>query len=364
MEPTTIKVNHEELIRDYAGYEFIQDEMEAVIKRFLQLYYPDILMLYEYQESSAINTLEVIAAGAGASKFVFGVLSVDCPTKLIFGIRLYNSKGFMRDGNKTYENAEAYKVNLETYDRELVEALVDEIRIHEELEQEAKTSIEIKKVWTRFPLDKGKSKNAEHGRYINEFSYIGDQELKCLLVNLGINAITVGGFIVGYDGKKILERDEFQPEYKQNAIAHICNTMLQSWLFTVRYGDRKEIVSRTIVDLKPAQFVVQSEETKVEALMPAIVIDVGPAENTDDIYTYVKNIAYMKELVSAFAGEMLVKLALPEQEKQQARQFIYEGIVGYLNQCKQTEAKPKTIKAEEFVNLVDEFLACYENKMS
>jgi hypothetical protein len=361
MNLPTIEVNHEELIRDYAGYEFIQDEMEAVIKRFLQLYYPDILILYNYQESSAIDTLEVVVAGAGASKFVFGV-SVDYPTKLIFGIRLYNSKGFMKDGNKSYESAEAYKVNLETYDRELVEALVDEIRIYEELEQEAKTSIDVRKVWTRFSLDKGKSKNAEHGRYINEFSYIGDHELKRLLVNLGINAITVGGFIVGYDGRKILERDEFQREYKQNAIVHICNTMLQSWLFTVRYGDKKKIVGRTIVDLKPAQFVVQSEEIKVEALMPAVIIDVGPAENTDDIYTYVKNITYIKELIAAFAGEMLVKMALPEQEKQQARQFIYEEIADYLNQCKQIETKPKTIKPEEFVNLVDEFLVCIKTK--
>ncbi len=351
-----LTVNHEELIRDYAGYEFIQDEMEAIIKRFLFLYYPDILTLYGYQ-ASLENPLKVEAAGAGASKFVFGV-SVNYPKKLVFGIRLYNSKGLMKDANKIYENSETYKINLETYDQELVEALVDETRIYEELAQEAKTSIDVRKTWIRFPLDK--SKNAKYSRYINEFNYVEDRELKYLLANLGINAITVGGFIVGYDGRKILERNEFQLEHKLNAIIHICNTMLQSWLFTARYNDKNEIVGRTIVDLKPAQFVIQSNEITIEAPMPAVVIDVGPAENTDNIYTYVKNVTYMKELISAFAEEMLRKLALSEPSKQEAKQFIYEEIVDYLNNCKQT----KLIRSKEFISLVDEFLTCMKINLS
>jgi len=363
MNQLTINVNHEELLRDYAGYEFVQDDMECLIKRFLHLYHVDILKLYHFEKSLNIDKLDVISAGAGASKFVFGVF-VNRPEKLIFGIRLYNSKGFMKEGDKIYENAEAYNVNLETCDQELVEILVDEIRIYEEIAQGAKTGIAVKKVWTRFPIDKSQFKNSEHNQYIEEFIYITDKELKRLFVNLGINAITVGSFIVGYDGKKILERPEFQRKYKCQAIAHICNAMLQTWLFTTKYDKENQIVGRTIVDLKPAQFVIQSNKSKAQLPHPAFIIDIGPAENTDDIYTYFKDIIYMKELVSAFAGEMLAKIVLSEQAKIQAKQFVYGKIVDYLNQSKQCEVKLNIIQQKEYVHLIDEFLDSMKVKLS
>jgi hypothetical protein len=63
-----IQINHEELIRDYAGYDFIQEEMEMAIQRFLELYYDEILESYQ-SDFSQIEHLEVNAAGAGASKF-------------------------------------------------------------------------------------------------------------------------------------------------------------------------------------------------------------------------------------------------------------------------------------------------------
>jgi len=248
-----VKVNHDELIRDYAGYEFIQDEMEALVKQFLQVYYQDILKLYGFPEPQNTETLEVMAAGAGASKFVFG--AIDKQANLTLGIRLYNSKGFMKDCDKTYESADEYRVNLETHDKPLTEALVDETRIYEELEKNAaKTGIDVRGTWAKFPIHKDNYKNTEYGQYIEDFIYIEDRELKRLMVNLGINAFTIGGFVIGYDGRKVLERPEFGPQDKLNAIIHICNTMLQSWLFTVRHNHK--LVGRTIVDLKPAQFVL------------------------------------------------------------------------------------------------------------
>ena len=360
------QVNHDELIRDYAGYEFIQDEVEAVIKRFLQVYYEDILKLYGCPEP--IETLEVVAAGAGASKFVFGVLAgteSEASPKWIFGIRLYNSKGLMKDGDKTYDSADEYRVKLETHDKALLEALVDEIRIYEELENNAaKTGIDVKRNWTRFPLQKENYNNTEYGQYLDEFVYIEDRELKRLMVNLGINAFTVGGFVVGYDGRKILERPEFGLDYKLNAIVHISNTMLQSWLFTARYNDKREHVGRTIVDLKPAQFVVQADDIRNAELLPAVVIDIGPAENTENIYTYLKDVAYMKELVPAFAAEMVRKIGLSEQDKQAAKQTVYQEIINYLEKCKQTGTHPKLIQPSEFIELVDKFVTSIRAKLS
>ena len=353
-----IEVNHEEFIRDYAGYEFVQDEMETTIKRFLAVYFKDILALYGCQAGSSVPKVEVSAAGAGASKFVFG--AIDEEMALVFGIRMYNSKGFMRDRDKIYESAEAYKVNLETCDQELVEIIIDEIRIYDEFEKYAKTGIDVRRIWTRFPVDKEMYQNTAYHQYIDKFVYIADRELKRLLVNLGITAITVGGFVVGYDGRKILEREEYQPEYQQDAIIHICNALLKSWLFTVRY-DNNKIVGRSIVDLKPAQFVVQSDNMKNDALMPAVVIDVGPAENTDDIYTYVKDITYMKELVVAFASQMLGKISLSKSP--QAKQYVYEGIINHLNECKQSGAKPKMVQEGEFFQLVDELVAYMMTKV-
>ncbi|OQY49048.1 MAG: hypothetical protein B6247_24380 [Candidatus Parabeggiatoa sp. nov. 2] len=355
-----VKVNHDELIRDYAGYEFIQDEMEALVKQFLQVYYQDILKLYGFPEPQNTETLEVMAAGAGASKFVFG--AIDKQANLTLGIRLYNSKGFMKDCDKTYESADEYRVNLETHDKPLTEALVDETRIYEELEKNAaKTGIDVRGTWAKFPIHKDNYKNTEYGQYIEDFIYIEDRELKRLMVNLGINAFTIGGFVIGYDGRKVLERPEFGPQDKLNAIIHICNTMLQSWLFTVRHNHK--LVGRTIVDLKPAQFVIQADETKTEDFMPAVVIDIGPAENTDNIYTYLKDVSYMKKLIPAFAAEMLKKLGLSEQDKQKAKQSLYEEIINYLTQCKQTAAKQKMIQPSEFEHLVDEFITCMKAKL-
>ena len=138
-----LQVNHDELLRDYAGYEFVQDEMDALLKQFIQLYYQDILKLYGFHEYPNTEPLEVIAAGAGASKFVFG--AIDKQANLALGIRLYNSKGFMKDGDKTYDSANEYKVNLESHDQGLAEALVDETRIYEELEKNgAKTGIDVR----------------------------------------------------------------------------------------------------------------------------------------------------------------------------------------------------------------------------
>ncbi len=48
MNKPQIKVNHDELLRDYAGYEFVQEEMDALLKQFIQLYYQDILKLYGF----------------------------------------------------------------------------------------------------------------------------------------------------------------------------------------------------------------------------------------------------------------------------------------------------------------------------
>ncbi len=359
MNQPQVKVNHDELLRDYAGYEFIQDEMEALLEQFIEVYYQDILKLYGFHEYPNTESLELIAAGAGASKFVFG--AIDKQANLTLGIRLYNSKGFMKDGDNTYDSADEYKVNLETHDQGLAEALVDETRIYEELEKNAaKTGIDVRGTWTRFPLHKDNYKNTEYGQYIEDFIYIEDRELKRLMVNLGINAFTIGGFIIGYDGKKILERPEFGTQDKLNAIIHICNTMLQSWLFTVRYNYK--LVGRTIVDLKPAQFVIQADETKTEDFMPAVVIDIGPAENTDNIYTYFKDVSYMKTLIPAFAAEMLRKI-VSEQDKQKAKQLIYKEIINYLTQCKQTAAKQKMIQPSEFEHLVDEFIICMKARL-
>lgn len=356
-----MKVNHDELIRDYAGYEFIQEEMESLLKQFIQVYYQHILKLYRVSEPENTGALEVMAAGAGASKFVFG--AIDKQANLTLGIRLYNSKGFMRDGNKTYNNAKEYKVNLENHDEPLLKALVDEMRIYEDLEKNAaKTGIDVRGTWTRFPLQKDNYKNTEYSQYLEDFIYIEDRELKRLMVNLGINAFTIGGFIIGYDGRKILERPEFGTQEKLNAIIHISNCMLQSWLFTVRYNRKKELLGRTIVDLKPAQFVIQADHTKTEDFMPAVVIDVGPAENTDNIYTYVKKISHMKELIPAFATEMLRKIGLSKQDYQTAKQSIYQQIINYLTQCKPNAAKQKRIQPSEFEWLIDDFIADIKKK--
>jgi len=356
-----VKVNHDEFIRDYAGYEFIQEEMDSLVKQFIHIYYPDILKLYCVLEPENTGALEVMAAGAGASKFVFG--AIDKQANLTLGIRLYNSKGFMKDGDKTYDRADDYKINLENHDQPLLKALVDEMRIYEELEQNAaRTGIDVRGNWTRFPLHKDNYKKTEYGQYLEDFIYIEDRELKRLMVNLGINAFTVGGFIIGYDGRKILERPEFSTQDKLNAIIHISNCMLQSWLFTVRYNRKQELVGRTIVDLKPAQFVIQADNTKTEDFMPAVVIDVGPAENTDNIYTYVKNISYMKQLIPAFAGEMLTKIGLSKQDYQTAKQSVYQQIINYLTQCKPTAAKQKIIQPSEFERLIDEFITDVQKK--
>ncbi|RKZ72603.1 MAG: hypothetical protein DRR19_31940 [Candidatus Parabeggiatoa sp. nov. 1] len=271
----------------------------------------------------------------------------------------------MKDGDKTYDSADEYRVKLETHDKALLEALVDEIRIYEELENNAaKTGIDVKRNWTRFPLQKENYNNTEYGQYLDEFVYIEDRELKRLMVNLGINAFTVGGFVVGYDGRKILERPEFGLDYKLNAIVHISNTMLQSWLFTARYNDKREHVGRTIVDLKPAQFVVQADDIRNAELLPAVVIDIGPAENTENIYTYLKDVAYMKELVPAFAAEMVRKIGLSEQDKQAAKQTVYQEIINYLEKCKQTGTHPKLIQPSEFIELVDKFVTSIRAKLS
>jgi len=364
MDQLNIDVNHAELLRDYAGYEFIQEDMECLLKQFLHLYFADILSYYDFDNSLVINKLEVSAAGAGASKFVFGV-SVDGEKKWDFGIRLYNNKGFMKDGDKTYETAKDYNINLETCDQELVEILVDETRIYEEIAQEAKTGIDVRKVWIRFQTGTAKYRDSEYNQYVRKFIYIEDRELKCLFVNLGINAITVGGFIIGFDGKKILERPEFSLDFKHQAIVHICNTMLRTWLFTAQYNDKNQIVGRTIVDLKPAQFVVQSNQTDNE--IAAFLIDIGPAENTDNIYTYVKDGVYMKELVAAFAGEMLTKITSHKQHEQVAKQYkcwVYEKIIFYLNSLKQAQQKPTKISSEEFTGLIDEFLSSLKARLS
>lgn len=86
-----IKVNHDELIRDYGGYEFIQEDMEAALQRFLQFYGQDILRVYGYPKSLQINELQVQAAGAGASKLVFGVSVIGQDYQFSFGIRLYSN---------------------------------------------------------------------------------------------------------------------------------------------------------------------------------------------------------------------------------------------------------------------------------
>jgi hypothetical protein len=355
-----IKVNHDELIRDYGGYEFIQEEMEAALQRFLQLYGQDVLRVYGYPESLQINELQVQAAGAGASKFVFGVSVIGQDCQLAFGIRLYSNIIKSVDTNKIYQSADEYRSELETYDGKLLATLIDEINIYREFQEAANSGIEIKGIWTRFPL----SKEVPSFDSIRcNFFYMEDRELKRLLANLGFNALTIGDFVVGYDGRKILARSEFELQRKLNAIIQICHTMLQSWLFTTRYNDQRQIVGRTIVDLKPAQFVVQSEEVREARWMPAVVIDVGPAENTDAIFTYLKDVGYMKELIPAFAGEMLKKLALPEADRHSLKQQVWEAIIAYLNQCKQGGRWPKQISQETFVQLLEEFIGSMSAKL-
>jgi hypothetical protein len=324
-----LSFNHEELNRDYAGYCFVQEEMEMVIKRFLELYYDEILLSYYDGEGAKIEYLQVDAAGAGASKFVFGVFgkTANGQIPLIFGIRMYNNIGKMRDEEQLYDSANKYQVTLETYDQKLAEVLVDELKVYQEFKELAKTSINITKIWIRFlPSEK-----LIENQYVNRFTYIEDHELKRLMVNLGINAITVGDFVVGYDGKKILGRDEFSLAEKINAIVHISNTLLQTWLLTLRYNNQHELIGRTIVDLKPAQFIIQSDQMQKEEWMPAVIIDVGPAENTDNIYTYFKTVSYMRKLIPAFATEMLKKLALPENEHQNTKRIIYDNLNAHLD---------------------------------
>jgi len=357
----TIQVNYEELIRDYAGYDFIQEEMEMAIERFLELYYDDILESY-HSDSSKIESLEINVAGAGASKFVFGVFGKTANEEipLIFGIRMYNNIGKMKDEEKIYDCFKEYQLTLETYDNKLIDVLIDELKVYQAFEQQAKTSINIRGVWTRFPLHEKSLSGNEESHYLDQFVYIEDCELKRLMVNLGINAITVGDFIVGYDGRKILERDEFPVKEKIHAIIEISNTLLQSWLLTLQYNDKQELVGRTIVDLKPAQFVIQSNDMRKEEWMSAVLIDVGPAENTDNIYTYFKTAASMKNLIPAFATEMLKKIGLPSNEHQDAKHTIYDGMITYLNRYKENELNPKNIPPAIFLSLVDEF----KNKLS
>jgi hypothetical protein len=233
--------------------------------------------------------------------------------------------------------------------------LIDEIRVYQEFEKQAKTGIDVRGIWTRFRTNKI-YQNSECNHYLKQFVYIEDRELKRLLVNLGINALTIGGFIVGYDGRKILERNEFAPSDKVKAIIHICNTMLQSWLFTLQYNNNREWVGRSIVDLKPAQFVIQSDNMRNDNLMPAVIIDVGPAENTDKIYTYFKDSAYIKNMIPAFAGEMLRKIGLSKPEHDKAKQLINQEIFNYLNQCQQSTVKPKISRPREFVYLINELI--------
>lgn len=355
-----ITVNHAELIRDYGGYECIQEEMEAVLQRFIQLYVQDILRVHGYPESLQINELQIQAAGAGASKFVFGVsvLGQDC--LFTFGIRLYNSQNKSGDANKTYQSADEYRSELETHDGKLIATLLDEIRIYREFQEAANTGIDVKGVWTRFPVSKEvKSFESIHCH----FCYLEDRELKRLLANLGFNALTVGDFVTGYDGRKILERSEFELQQKSDAIIQICHTMLLSWLFTTRYNDQRQIVGRTIVDLKPAQFVVQPTERREERFRPAVVIDVGPAENTDDIFTYFKDVGYMKELIPTFAGEMLKKLTVSATDKHTLKQRIWEEIMAFLNQSKQSAKRPNLVSPEEFEKLVEEIIMSMRSKL-
>ncbi len=338
--------------------------MEAAITQFLQLYYHQLLSGYDNREFAKIEAFQVEAAGAGASKFVFGVFGVVENTRpWIFAIRMYNNVGKMKDDQKVYASAEEYQTHLEIYDQKLVSILIDEINLYQEFSQKAKTSITIRGIWTRFPLQPTKRITGnEQLHSLEHFSYIEDRELKRLLVNLGINAITIGDFIVGYDGRKILERHEFQDDYKIATIRHICCALLQSWLFTVQYNHNKELVGRTIVDLKPAQFVIQADDIKIENVLPAVIIDVGPAENTDNINTFFKNVVYMKVLIPAFATEMLKKVGLAPADYQPAKQSIYSGIISYLNHCQTTSNKPENIQAEIFSRLVNEFIDLLKTK--
>ena len=332
--------------------------MEAAITQFLQLYYHQLLSVYDNPELAKVETFQVEAAGAGASKFVFGVFGVVENTRQwIFAIRMYNNVGKMKDEQKVYASAEEYQTHLEIYDQKLVNILIDETKLYQEFSQKAKNSIMIRGIWIRFPLQPTKLiTESKQLHYLDHFSYIEDRELKRLLVNLGINAITIGDFIVGYDGRKILERHEFQADYKIAAILHICCTLLQAWLFTVQYNHNREIVGRTIVDLKPAQFVIQADNLKIENVLPAVIIDVGPAENTDNISTFFKNVAYMKVLIPAFATEMLKKVGLAPIDYQPAKQTIYSGIISYLNHCQTTCNQLKNIQDETFSSLVNEFI--------
>jgi len=323
-----MRFNHEELLRDYGGYDVIQQEIEQVIERFIQIYYDNILDFYE--DSALIEALEIQAAGAGASKFVFGVLgkSFDGEMPLVLGIRLYNSIDPLN----------------ESYDKRLVEVLRDEVTLYHLFKQHAQTSIDIKGIWTRFPVH-------EH---LKPLISIEDRKLKQLLFNLGLNAITVGEFIVGYDGKKILTRDEFAVSEKIEAIIQMSTTLLHSWLSTVHHDEHYQLVGRTIVDLKPAQFVIQAEELCQPERKPAVIVDVGPAEYTDPILHCFKTANAMKELLLVFISEMLKQVHLLPHQQQQAKQSIYEAILAYLNACPNYHHL-EHIAQPEFLSLIDVF---------
>lgn len=351
-------INHDELLRDYGGYEVIQEEFEAALQRFLKIYYQEIARLYGYT-AVANEELQVFAAGAGASKFVFGV-SVGQDPKSTFGIRLYQSQSKSSD-TKLYDRAEDYRIDLESVDEKLLKILVDEIKIYREFQTEAGTGIDVKGIWTRFPLNQ--RDNLKESSVCPWF-YLEDRELKRLLANLGLNALTIGDFVTGYDGRKVLERSEFSLEHQLNAIIQIGDALLQSWLFTTRHHDQRQIVGRTIVDLKPAQFIIPSEAIPKERLRPAVVIDVGPAEGTDDIDTYFKDVNYMKRLIPAFALEMLNKLVVSKSDKLTMKQRVCEGIINSLRQIQQTSRLPKETSPAEFLALTEEFIQGIEEKMA
>ena len=190
--------------------------------------------------------------------------------------------------------------SLESIDDLLWDALLAEIDIHRELTRMARASVEMDTLWCRFSTESTDSVSIPT-------AYLEDRETKRLMVNLGINAITTGGFIEGVDALKIMRRAEYGTDEKRSAAVAVCESFLTMWLRT--YSEDPP-GGRGIVDLKPAQFVVAKTDHHPE-LVPAPVIDVGPADFSDDIRTFLPDTAYMCEVLPILMTRMLEIANLP-----------------------------------------------------
>ncbi|MEM7020577.1 MAG: hypothetical protein AAF512_24955 [Pseudomonadota bacterium] len=325
--------DHQELLLDYANYEVIVDDMEAALQRFVAVYYSEILTLCKLSDTTNITQLKFDAAGAGASKFVYSLtleVSDDQVSSPILGIRLYNSMDKMPDADAWYECAEEYRVDKEVFDQRLHQAILDETLLYHEFTEAAEAGVRIHNAWLRFQPKEANTALPLH--------YIDDNELKRWFVNLGLNAITLGEFIIGYDSRKLLERDNFELEERLHTVVETCRTLLDMWFFTRAMERGGE--GRCIADLKPAQFVMQWPNMHRADRLPSVIIDVGPAENTDDITQCYRTLEYMRSLLPAFARQMLGHIKLDEEAHKQALHDVFDRLNRHVEVLKRQASAP------------------------